>query len=55
MDRWENKGVHTFSKGVHSKVNIIAQLEFELAYYDSVVQRFNQYTMGTPPVLVEGH
>ena len=28
-------------------MNIIAQLEFELTYYDSVVQRFNHYTMRT--------
>ena len=26
------------------KVNAIARLEFELAYYDSAAQRFNHYT-----------
>ena len=26
------------------KVNVIARLEFELAYYDSAVHRFNHYT-----------
>ena len=25
------------------KVNVIGKLEFELAYYDSAVQRFNHY------------
>ena len=41
---WEDKRVHTFSKGTCPKVNVIAQLEFELAYYDSVDHRFNHYT-----------
>ena len=27
-----SKGVHAFSKGIRPKVNIIARLEFELAY-----------------------
>ena len=35
--RWEDKGVHTFPKGVCPKVNVIARLEFELAYYDSAL------------------
>ena len=45
---WEDKGVHTFTKGICPKVNVIAWLEFELAYYDSAVQRFNHYAMRTP-------
>ena len=28
---------------------VIARLEFELAYYDSAVHRFNHYTTKTPP------
>ena len=48
---WEDKGVHTFPKGICPKVNIIARLEYELAYYDSAVHRFNHYTTKTPPVL----
>ena len=40
----ENKGVHTFPKGICPKVNVIARLEYELAYYDSAVHRFNHYT-----------
>ena len=47
---WEDKGVHTFPKGICPKMNIIARLEYELAYYDSVVHRFNHYTTRTPPV-----
>ena len=41
---WEDKGVHTISKGMCPKVNVIARLEFELAYYDSAVHYFNHYT-----------
>ena len=29
---WEDKGVHTFPKGIYPKVNVIARLEYELAY-----------------------
>ena len=46
MHRWEDKGVYIFPKGICPKVNIIAQLELELAYYDSAVQHFNCYTTG---------
>ena len=42
-----DKGVHTFPKDISWKVNVIAQLEFELAYYNSTVQQFNHYTAGT--------
>ena len=37
---WEDKGVHTFPKGICPKVNVIVRLEYELAYYDSAVHRF---------------
>ena len=50
---WEDKGVHTFPKGICPKVNVIARLEYELAYYDSVVHRFNHYTTRTPPKMFE--
>ena len=45
---WEDKGVHTFPKGICPKVNVIARLEYELAYYDSAVHRFNHCTTRTP-------
>ena len=35
------RGVYTFLMGICPKVNVIARLEFELTYYDSVVHRFN--------------
>ena len=47
---WEDKGVHIFPKGICPKVNVIARLEHELAYYDSVVHRFNHYITRTPPM-----
>ena len=40
-------GVHTFPKGICPEVNVIARLEYELAYYDSAVHRFNHYTTRT--------
>ena len=43
-----DKGVHTFLKGNHPKRNVIARLEFELAYYDVVVQQVNKYVTGDP-------
>ena len=39
-----------FPKSICLKVNVIARLEFELAYYDSAVHRFNHYTTKTPPI-----
>ena len=42
-------GVHTFPESICSKLNVIARLEYELAYYDSGVHRFNHYTTRTPP------
>ena len=30
-------------------MNVIERLDFELAYYDSEVHRFNHYTTRTPP------
>ena len=36
------------SLGICPKVNVIARLEFELAYYYSAVQRFNHYITRHP-------
>ena len=41
-------GVYTFPEGVCPKMNVIAQMEFELAYYDSAVHRFEYFTTRTP-------
>ena len=50
---WEDTEVHTFSKGICPKVNVLARLDFELAYNDPAVHRFNHYTTRTPPFLVQ--
>ena len=41
-----DKEFHTFPKGIRAKVNIIARLEFELAYFEVTVKllrHFNHY------------
>ncbi len=35
------------------KVNVIARLDYELAYYDSADQRFNHYTTRIPIRIIE--
>ena len=52
---WKDTGVYIFPKGICPKVNVIARLEYELAYYDSAVHRFNHYTTRTPSNNVENH
>ena len=39
-------GVHTFSKGIHLKVNEIAPIEIELTNFETAVQYYRQYTPG---------
>ena len=41
---WEDKGFHTFPKGICTKVNLIARLKFEHFYFGSAVERFTNYT-----------
>ena len=41
-----DEGIHTFFKGISPKVNVIARLEFELAYYDIIVQHVSHYATG---------
>ena len=36
-----------------AKVNVIARLEFELAYYASAVHRFNHYTTRTSRLILD--
>ena len=38
-----DKVVHTFSKGINPKVNVIARLNFELVYFVDVVRHFSHY------------
>ena len=49
---WEVKEVHAFPKGIRLKVNVIVRTEFELAYYDFVVQRVSYYASGIPPCYI---
>ena len=43
-----DKKVHTFPQGTNGpKMNVIALLEFELAYYDVKVLHANRNTIGT--------
>ena len=37
--------------GISLKVNIIAQLEFELAYFKATVQHFSYYATETFPII----
>ena len=37
-----------FRKSICPKVNLIARLEYEVAYYDFVIHRFNHYTTKSP-------
>ena len=48
-------GFVPFPKGISSKVNIIAPLQFELAYYDGAVPQVSHYTSGIPfPLFILG-
>ena len=46
-----DKSVYAFPKGIRTKVNIIAQLEFELTCQDDEVQHVRYYATETPPYL----
>ena len=40
--------IQAFPEGISPKVNAVAQLEFEFAYYDVTVQHVSHYVPGTP-------
>ena len=44
-DKW----VYIFPKGISPKVNVKAQLEFELAYLKAIIKHFSHYTTCTLP------
>ena len=46
---WGYKRVYTHPKGICSKVNVIALLDFELAYYDVTVQHISHYATESLP------
>ena len=41
---------HAFPKGIIPKVNFIARLEFELTYYDVVVQHVSHHNRNSTDV-----
>ena len=43
----ENKSVDIFPNSISLKVNVIARIEFELAYYDVAIQPLKHYATGT--------
>ena len=45
--------IHTFPKGICSKVNVMARLEYELAYYDFTVHHFTPRRH--PPFMFTNH
>ena len=47
-----DKEVHNFTEEISPKGNVIAQREFELAYYDVADQYVNHYATGTSPWIV---
>ena len=44
----EDKWFHTFPKGISSKVNALARLEIEFAYYDVALPHVTRCLTGTP-------
>ena len=45
-------GVHTFTMKISPKVDIIAWLEFKLAYFEAAVHHFSLYANGILPFMV---
>ena len=45
----KNEEVHTFLNDIRPKVNVLARLEFDHAYFDVAVQHISHYAMGTLP------
>ena len=44
MEKW----VHIFSKSNIPRVNVMTELEFEVAYYDLAVKHASHYATGSP-------
>ena len=49
---WVDESIHTFSKDITLKVNIIAQQEFELLHYYITVYHMIHYATWTPPAYI---
>ena len=46
---WVGKEVHTFSKSISHKVNVVVQLEFEPSYHDVTVHHITHHATGILP------
>ena len=46
----ERKRIHIFLKGISPKVNLIALLDFELAYFKAAAKKVNHCATGTRPL-----
>ena len=44
--------IHTFPKVIKPKVNVIAELEFELADFEAIVQHFSHYVKATSTSII---
>ena len=42
-----DKGIHTFPNSISSKVNVIAQLGFELANFEAAIKHFSYHSTRT--------
>ena len=49
-----DKRVHAFPQGINLKVNIIAGLEFELTYFETIVQQFSHNATDAFGIVVAG-
>ena len=49
------KGIHNFPNCINLKVNLMARLEFELAYEEATAQNINLYTTESTPVQLFWH
>ena len=45
IQSWRDKRVYAFPNVISPKVNVIAQLEFELTYYEVAIQHANHNTI----------
>ena len=51
----EDKRIIPFPRGISLKVNVIVQLDFNLAYYNVTVQHVSHDTPGTLPDVIKSY
>ena len=50
INGWEDKKIHTFPVGINPKVNVIARLDFELAFYGAAFIHISHCAIETPQI-----